>query len=333
MKQKSPFFTISIPSLNRIESLKLVINSILNQTFSDYEILIIDDHSDDNIKGYINSLRSSKIRLIENKKRKGFKTIYKECLLISNGVYVLTLGNDDILCNKNSLRNIYTKLKSKKVGLAKIGLIYYYKSPSNPCFSTRLDAKDIFINSRQHKKIIEAIDSYGITHIAGTIYLRELINQESFTDSELMPFLKTIVGCAMKKGFLFISGEYVAVGVSTSYLSLFSKRVNYKHTWFYLMYSEYKLYLNENEVKKMLVKKMTAQIPFLIAIKSYVGFREVLDIIFSYIRFNLLFIFNPMIYIFALLSLLTPSKLFFMYKERHYNKMIKAYVPVSKYKF
>ncbi len=330
---KKPFFTISIPSLNRLDSLKLVIDSVLMQTFADYEILIIDEHSDDDVKGYINSLKNSKIRFIENKKRMGFKYTYIKCLLEAKGKYVLTLGNDDILCDKDSLKNIYIKLKDKKVGLAKVGLIYYYKSPSNPCFSTRLDTKDVFINRTQHEKIIEAIDLYGVTHIAGTIYLRELINEESFTDSELIPFLKTIVECAMKNDFLFISGEYIAVGVSTSYLSLFSKRKDYKDTWFYLMYSEYKQYLNENEVKTMLIKKMTAQIPFLIAIKSYVGFREVPNIIICYIRFNLLFIINPKIYVFALLSLLIPPKLFFMYKERHYGKMIKAYKPVSKYRF
>ena len=333
MAKMNPFFTISIPSLNRIESLKLVIDSILNQTFSDYEILIIDDHSDDDIKGFINSLKNSKVKIIENKKREGFKYSYIKCLLEAKGKYVLTLGNDDILCDKNTLKNICKRLKNKQVGLAKVGLIYYYKTPSNPCFSTKLESKDIFIGHTQRKKIIQAIDEYGVTHIAGTIYLRKLINEDSFNDSELIPFLKTIVDCAMEKGLLFIADEYIAVGISTSYLSLFAKRESYKQTWFYVMYSVYSKHLDKKRVKSMLIKKMTAQIPFLIAIKSYVGFREVLHIVESYISFNYSFIFNPMIYIYSLLSLLIPSKLFFVYKEHYYKKKIKAFNPISKYRF
>ncbi|MCK5288664.1 MAG: glycosyltransferase family 2 protein, partial [Candidatus Omnitrophica bacterium] len=45
---KKPFFSIIIPTYNRAKFLKIAINSILNQTFHNYEIIIIDDGSTDN---------------------------------------------------------------------------------------------------------------------------------------------------------------------------------------------------------------------------------------------------------------------------------------------
>ena len=40
-----PFFSILIPAYNRPEELKVLIDSIVNQSFNDYEILVSDDCS------------------------------------------------------------------------------------------------------------------------------------------------------------------------------------------------------------------------------------------------------------------------------------------------
>ena len=331
MLKTNPFITISIPSLNRIESLKLVINSILIQTFSDYEILIIDDHSDDDIGSFIKSLKSKKIRLINNKKRVGFKSVYSMALLKARGEYVITLGNDDILCDKNSLKNISIKLKNKKVGLAKVGLIYYYKSIDKPCFSTSLEEKNIYIPGKNHNEIFRAVDRYGLTHIAGNIYLRELITKKSFLDNELTPFLSTIIECAVAKGFMFIVNEYIAVGVSTSYLSIFSQKSSYKKFWFFVMYELSKKYLGEQYAKKDVKQKMIVQIPNFIAIKQYVGISELVHLVQAYIIFDKLFLFNVKLYVSLLASFIVPRFLFLRIRDWRYEKMIGKFHPPEKY--
>ena len=40
-----PFFSIIITTYNRINKLKISLESVLNQTFTDYEILVMDDGS------------------------------------------------------------------------------------------------------------------------------------------------------------------------------------------------------------------------------------------------------------------------------------------------
>ena len=48
-----PFFSIIITTYNRINKLKISLESVLNQTFTDYEILVMDDGSTDGTTAYI----------------------------------------------------------------------------------------------------------------------------------------------------------------------------------------------------------------------------------------------------------------------------------------
>ena len=45
-----PFFSVIIPTYNRAEILTRALNSILNQSFSDWELIVVDDGSNDNTK-------------------------------------------------------------------------------------------------------------------------------------------------------------------------------------------------------------------------------------------------------------------------------------------
>ena len=52
---KQPFFSIIIPTYNRREFLKIAVDSVLSQSFSDYELIVVDDGSTDNTKEIVHS--------------------------------------------------------------------------------------------------------------------------------------------------------------------------------------------------------------------------------------------------------------------------------------
>ena len=58
------YFSVIIPSYNGIFYLKKCINSVLNQTYKMFEIIVIDNNSSDGSQDYIKSLKSSKIKLL-----------------------------------------------------------------------------------------------------------------------------------------------------------------------------------------------------------------------------------------------------------------------------
>ena len=89
-----PKVSIIIPTYNREEFIVETINSVLNQTYKDFEIIVIDDGSTDNTKQKLEPF-SSKIKLIEQKnseravaRNNGVKN--------SSGEYIAFLDSDDL---------------------------------------------------------------------------------------------------------------------------------------------------------------------------------------------------------------------------------------------
>lgn len=63
------FFRIIVPNYNNSEWIEKCINSILNQTFQDFKIIIVDDASTDNSKEVIEKLKNDKIIFIPSEKK------------------------------------------------------------------------------------------------------------------------------------------------------------------------------------------------------------------------------------------------------------------------
>ena len=74
------------------------LNSILNQTFSDFELIICDDCSTDNtlqiIKEYVN--KDKRIKLTQNTKNLGFKKNFEQAIGFCTGDYIALCDQDDV---------------------------------------------------------------------------------------------------------------------------------------------------------------------------------------------------------------------------------------------
>ena len=96
-----PEVTIVIPVYNSEKYIGRCIESILNQTFQDFELLIINDGSKDNSKEIIKEYKSKypdKITFI-NQENKGVSTTRNEAIKIANGKYIMFIDNDDYIDN------------------------------------------------------------------------------------------------------------------------------------------------------------------------------------------------------------------------------------------
>lgn len=109
-----PEVTVYIVSHNYGKFLEKSIDSVVNQTFSDWELIIIDDCSSDNTidiaKKYIDE-KNTKIKLLQNKKNKGLQKIANEAASKASGKYILRLDADDYL-HLNALEKLYMKAES-----------------------------------------------------------------------------------------------------------------------------------------------------------------------------------------------------------------------------
>lgn len=92
--------SIIIPTYNRANVITDSINSILNQTYDEYELLIIDDGSTDNTEELINSLASasnagSRIRYIKMPENKGVAAARNEGIRQAQYDYIAFQDSDD----------------------------------------------------------------------------------------------------------------------------------------------------------------------------------------------------------------------------------------------
>ena len=97
---KVPSVTVVITSFNRAELLREAIQSVLDQDFSDFEIVIVDDGSRDHSLQVIESFRQSqpdRIRLFthENRENRGIQETHLLGIREARGEYVAFLDNDD----------------------------------------------------------------------------------------------------------------------------------------------------------------------------------------------------------------------------------------------
>lgn len=91
----SPRITVLMTLFNGERYLREAIESILNQTYGDFEFLIIDDASTDSSKNIILSYNDSRIRLIVNEINIGFVLSLNKGLQLAKGKYIARMDADD----------------------------------------------------------------------------------------------------------------------------------------------------------------------------------------------------------------------------------------------
>ncbi|QGH36257.1 glycosyltransferase [Gracilibacillus salitolerans] len=106
-------FTVVIPLYNKEKAIKRAIDSVLNQTYKNFEIIVIDDGSTDFSVEKIRSINNSKIKVIQQKNA-GVSAARNKGIYNANFDYIAFLDADDawkpeFLETINKLINMYPK--------------------------------------------------------------------------------------------------------------------------------------------------------------------------------------------------------------------------------
>lgn len=96
LNQISPVVSVVMSVYNGEKYLREAIDSVLNQTFSDFEFIIINDGSSDKSLSIIQSYNDKRIVLIDNDGNKGLIFSLNKGLEIAKGKYIARMDADDI---------------------------------------------------------------------------------------------------------------------------------------------------------------------------------------------------------------------------------------------
>ena len=90
-----PLVTVLMSAFNDAAHLSEAVQSILDQTFADFEFLIIDDGSTDETQDLLRSISGSRVRIVRNEKNLGLTRSLKRGVELARGCYIARIDADD----------------------------------------------------------------------------------------------------------------------------------------------------------------------------------------------------------------------------------------------
>ena len=114
---QSPFISVIVPIYNVERYVKICINSILAQTFQDFEIVIVDDATPDNSYNICRELygNNEKIHLFRHEKNQGPGIARNLGMGNSRGEYIFFIDSDDAII-PNALEKLHKATQPAKGG-------------------------------------------------------------------------------------------------------------------------------------------------------------------------------------------------------------------------
>lgn len=145
MKNKLPLVTVIVPSYNHELYITKCIESIINQTYKNIELIVIDDGSTDKSVDILKKLKSMHtFKLIEHKKNLGLSSTKNEGLSIAKGKYIAGCASDDYWELRKIEKQVSQMEKDSSIGIC------YGKTQA-------IDTSDTYING---PKIFKAYSGY-----------------------------------------------------------------------------------------------------------------------------------------------------------------------------
>ena len=127
---KQPYISIICPIYNSSSFLKKAIDSILNQSFSDWELFLIDDCSTDDSINICKSYNDKRIHLLLNEKNMGQGYCRNKGIDVATGKYITFLDSDDYF-GTDYLYNAVGIIEKEKPDLISTNFSYVYRNKEN----------------------------------------------------------------------------------------------------------------------------------------------------------------------------------------------------------
>ena len=96
-ESKPPTVSIAMPTYKGELFIRAAIESVLQQSFQDFELIISDDNSPDETQAIVESFEDPRIIYIRQDKNLGPEGNWNSCLSLARGKYFKLLPHDDLL--------------------------------------------------------------------------------------------------------------------------------------------------------------------------------------------------------------------------------------------
>ncbi len=146
MTQKQSLVSIVMPAYNAAAYIRQAIDSIINQTYSNWELLIADDASNDETKAIIDSYTDPRIKTYHNTVNKGYQSTCNKLFALAKGDFITFQDSDDYSVENRIELLINAFVQNPKLGM--VGSAYevvsdqgeFIQTIEKPCTHTEIRA-------------------------------------------------------------------------------------------------------------------------------------------------------------------------------------------------
>ncbi len=301
-QEKTPLVSICIPTYNGSKHIHETLDSALNQTYKNIEIVITDDHSTDDTVKICESYaaKDDRIKIYKNDKNLGLVGNWCESVEKASSKWVKFLFQDDLLENNCVERMIYCALQHK-VDFVICNRAYFFEEGFDPkirrFYEERLPKTErIFTEERLYKpeETAKLIAPHIFNNCIGEpptfLFNRDNYSRSDFPDNyfQLIDYI-FILNKILKNDFVFIGDKLMKFRVHTASESMKNSAINTEnkkefYKFLYIQYYEkiqicHEIHNNPifSEVKKHIPEKDAVIIKNFYTASSYKrhGFKNV----------------------------------------------------------
>ena len=155
MSKPKDLVSIIIPTFNSLKFLNESIDSALNQTYDETEIILIDDGSTDDTKNHFNAWEKQGVKCV-SQQNSGASSARNHGLSLASGNYIQFLDADDVL-HKDKIK---TQVEAMKQNNADLSFTGWGNFKDNPQHSQKFKFRDI--NFSKIKTGLDIFKSFGL---------------------------------------------------------------------------------------------------------------------------------------------------------------------------
>ena len=206
------FFSVIVPVYKVEKYLSACIESILAQTFSDYEIILVDDGSPDSCPEICDDYKEKDNRIkVVHKQNGGLASARRAGIKVAEGEYVFNLDSDDLIEN-DTLEYAYNKIKETNCDIVSFSYRWVKNSVTvnitNDCIDEGFYDKDCIKKHIFPRLLMDKNMNHISYYLSGKAVKRELLTPHQLNVSEKISLgedLCCVIPCYLHAQSVYIS--------------------------------------------------------------------------------------------------------------------------------
>lgn len=233
--------SIGIPFYNPGQYFQAAISSVLQQTFQDFELILLDDGSTDDSLAIAQSFNDQRIKIISDGKNRGLPARLNELINLSSGEFIARMDADDLISRNRIALQVEFLTANPQLNLVSTGI----------CSITNNNKVIGYRESRkQHQQLTTSATIFGRADIAhATIMARKTWYQRNNynENAKLMEDYQLWIDASIRNDLAvgYISTPLYFYREESSVSS--QKAINAYRNQFKIIYDNYFMHLNINE--------------------------------------------------------------------------------------